>query len=175
MRLRSKIISGVVAVALIGGSVSLINWNSERYAESREKKLEDFVRSEQPISATVLHESYENRLEPVPEIHIDGLVSQAHSNPTVTLESAYTLKIRTDDGRVMGLSVIDGGNFRKEALDQLIDEGSRISFPTGNLCKVDYRGHPIFVGLDIEVYARETYIEPNAQTATKRADRIRVQ
>ncbi len=160
------IITGIVAISLIGGAIEGIRSSiNNRYV----RDLRAYGASQELIMGTVLGESYENRLVPVPEKHISGLVSQAYSNPTVKIKSSYTLRVRTEDGRVMGISVIDGEGIKKEALDQIVGEGSKISFPTGNIVtKPKYGGDPL------KTDTQETYVGPDAQTATKRAHRIRV-
>jgi hypothetical protein len=85
------------------------------------------------------------------------------------LDSKYTLKVKTDDKRILGISVINGGNIKKESLDMLIEKGSKISFPVGNIHSVD-EGLPV----RLIIYPEETYIKKESQTGTKRADRIRV-
>jgi len=139
------------------------------------QQMEYFRAGEQRIEATVLSRLYENKLKHVPEKYINWGISQAFSNETVTLESSLRYKIRTDNERIMGLSVIDGESEKKEALDLLIlteeevgpKEASRISFPVGNLKEPTS-------GLITQLYNKETYINPNTQVATKMADRITV-
>jgi hypothetical protein len=120
--------------------------------------------SQKPIVGTVLSEQYENALARVPEHN--GIFSQ--SNETVKLESEYSLKIKTDDGRIIGLSVIDGDSVKKEALDRIIDEGSRVSFPQGSVSRPNHLYGYVFHDLS------ETYFTPTTQAGTKRADRITV-
>lgn len=120
-------------------------------------------KSNRPIVGTVLKEVYKNTLTPNPERN--GVVS--YSNETVKLESKYTLKLRTDDGRVLGVSIVDGGDAKKESLDRIINRGTRVSFPAGNLQNTSwYEDHRVARG--------ETYFTRDTQVGTKRADRIRV-
>jgi len=72
MKLRNKIIVGVIIASTIGGCAKGCK-NFHRFKRIR------YEQSQQPIEAIVLNESYENRLSPVPEKHISGLVSQAYS------------------------------------------------------------------------------------------------
>ena len=125
-----------------------------------------FAESERPIVGTVLAESYQNTLSPVPKWN--GFVS--YSNETVKLDSKYTLKIQTDDGRILGISVIDGYDVKKESLDAIIEPGSRISFPTGNM----RTGNAWGSGPGNRYYPRETNFTPETQAGSKRADRIKV-
>jgi len=125
------------------------------------------------ITGTVLQEVYENTLSSVPERHIGGLVSQAYSNETIKLDSKYTLKLQTDDGKLIGLSIIDGARTKKEGLDILIqsaeevgiENATRISFPIGNLYKSRRNGR----------LQGETYFTPETQFGNKRAGRIRIE
>lgn len=163
--IQENLARGSFAVVMIGAitcavATTYCGW-SER-AKSAKRFQEEYDKSQQTIEATVLDEVYENRLESVPERHVDGLVSQAYSNETVKLNSRYTLRIKTRDGKTMGLSVVDGGGSKKEALDLIVNKSSRISFPKGNLISPG-RHDP-----------RETYISEDSQIATKRADRINV-
>ncbi len=141
------------------------------YGSTQRQRQENEIlyrESQKPIKGTVLEESYENNLSSVPEKRIDGLLSQSYSNETVRLDSKYTLKIETND-RTLGISVIDGGNITKESLDVLIEKGSKISFPAGNIYGID-DGPP----MRPIVYQEETWIKQESQTGTKRADRIKV-
>jgi len=148
MGLKGKVIGGAVALAIgVGGYLSN-DFQNERYARSHE-----------PITGTVLTEQYKNQLSPNPEFN--GLVS--YSNEPVKLDSRYTLKIKTDEGKILGVSIIDGGNVKKESLDALIGEGTRISFPRG---RVPGPWRPY---LD-----EETLFEEDTQVGTKRADRITI-
>lgn len=150
---------------------------------------EKLDKSNERIHAEVLEEVYENSLSGVPEKHINGLVSQAHSNETVRLNSKYTLKVkRLDNGRFMAISVIDNGNGGKEALDRLIQKGSKISFPRGNLFAYSdkysakeetRRSHVREVekaeGDDLLEDQDQTYVTGDTQVALKRYDVIKVE
>jgi hypothetical protein len=163
MNIKNKVISGVVALGIVAGAYLGISPIDRKY-----ERL--FEEGKRPIVGTVLEEGYQNTLSPVP--NWNGLVS--YSNETVKLESKYTLKIQTDDGRIIGVSVIDGDDrygipVKKEALDAIIEEGTRISFPSGNM-----RHGNFFVGLANRDYPNETYFTPETQAGNKRADRIRI-
>ncbi|PJE81010.1 hypothetical protein COU58_04730 [Candidatus Pacearchaeota archaeon CG10_big_fil_rev_8_21_14_0_10_32_42] len=156
MGLKNKVIAGAVALAIgVGGYFGISSRNEYLRTE--------FAKRSQPIVGTVLEEGYQNTLTPNPEWN--WLVS--YSNETVKLESKYTLKIQTDDGRILGVSIVDGGNVKKESLDAIIDEGTRISFPAG-----DWKS-PSWIG-DNKVAREETYFTPDTKVGTKRADRITV-
>ena len=82
------------------------------------------------------------------------------------------LKVRTDDGRIIGVSIIDSepyGNATKESLDALIEEGTRISFPRGNM-----RAKRFYVGSRHNYDKRETSFQDDTQMVTKRAYRVQV-
>lgn len=118
------------------------------------------------ITGTVVEEVYENRLESVPERHTSGLVSESFSNETVKLNSSYTLKVKKDnDGDLIGVCVIDSARNKKESLDLLVDEGSRISFPIGNVDNINGEYGEI---KDEAIFYEDT------QQGNKRVDRIRV-
>ncbi len=164
MGLKNKVIAGAVALAIgVGGYFGISSRNEYLRTE--------FAKRSQPIVGTVLEEGYQNTLTPNPEWN--GLVS--YSNETVKLESKYTLKIKTDDGRILGVSIIDSrgtkseGAKKKESLDALIDDGSRISFPAGNWKSDSWIGNERVVR-----YPAETNFTPDTQHGTKRADRIRI-
>jgi len=130
-----------------------------------ERNISRFAESNIPITGTVLEEVHNNNLNSVPEYN--GLVS--HSNETVSLDSDYTLKIQTDDGRVLGVSVIDGKETpaKKESLDVLIEEGSRVSFPQGNIVPGYHRNTTTEL-------RDETYFTAKTQFGNKCADRITI-
>lgn len=157
MGVKNKVIAGAVALAIgVGGYSGIKNENldlAKQYQEGRKQ-----------IVGTVLAESYQNTLSPNPKF--DGLVS--YSNETVKLDSKYTLKIKTDDGRILGVSVIDAGGIKKESLDALIDEGSRVSFAKGNI------RHDNNWSTGLRTWPGETYFGPNSQTGTKGADEFKV-
>lgn len=162
MGLKNKIIGGIIAAGILAGGIYFENQYSRN--KSRAKYLEKWNESQKPIVATVLSESYENTLSPVEKW--SGFVS--HSNPTVKLDSKYSLRIKTEDGRVLGLSIIDGGTAKKEGLDQIIEKGSIISFPTGNVVP-----HPFYLKGAAQDY-EETWFKPETQVGTKMAHRITV-
>ena len=123
------------------------------------------------IVGTVLAESYQNTLVPKPAFN--GVVS--YSNETVRLDSKYTLKVETDDGKIIGVSVIDSkpyGTVTKESLDALIGKGTRISFPRGNMQTRNFFSVP---ASRVPNYDRlETSFGEDTRVGTKRAHRIKV-
>jgi hypothetical protein len=150
------ILGGLV---FVGGSLGLITHFNDQGLKDNLKKYED---SQKPVFATVVDETYINQLEPVDK-HSRFF---GYSNPTVTLKSAYTLKCKGEYGQLFGLSVIDAEDVKKEGLDQLIQSGTKISFPRGNYKKPKN---------DIlRSYDDETYFNKNTQAGSKRADRIKV-
>lgn len=114
----------------------------------------NFRESQKPITATVLSQAYQS----------------AHQNKN----SKYTLKLRTDDGRIIGLSIVDAHapSVSKESLDAIIDDGSRISFPMGNYRSADFT--TLSNGGGSRHFTEETYFTPETQAGNKRADRVTV-
>lgn len=171
MGLKNKLIGGLVSVGIAVGAY----FAGSSMLEEDRKYERLFEEGKRPIVGTVLEESYQNTLSPVPEKHISGLVSQAYSNETVKLESKYTLKIQTDDGRILGVSIIDGDDswdgtpVKKESIDAIINKGTRISFPAGNMRHGNW-----LEGSTHREYPNETHFTPETQAGNKRADRIKV-
>jgi hypothetical protein len=136
--------------------------------------------SNQPIFATVLEDVYktysgeEQRTATSSGLGVSvpisgdaskmGLVgvggSTRYSVPVV--KSEYNLRVKTDEGRDLVISIFDSESVKKESLDMLISPGTKISFPTGN------RG----------VYSferdKETDFSSGARVGSKRADRIKI-
>ena len=88
------------------------------------------------------------------------------------LEWKYTLKIQTNDGRILGVSIIDGDGslgtpVKKESIDAIIGKGTSISFPTGNMKHGNWFSR-------LKHYPNETHFTPETQAGNKRADRIKV-
>jgi len=161
MTSKNRVTTGAVALAIGVGSYLGINARNQHLEE-------DWARLNKQIVGTVLAEGYQNKLSPNPEWN--GFVS--YSNETVKLDSKYTLKVRTDDGRIIGVSVIDSGPYgtaTKESLDALIKEGTRISFPRGNM-----RAKFFLWGAAHNYDKRETSFRAKTQIGTKRASRIRI-
>lgn len=197
-----KIMNLIVAGVFVLGGLAIVysakkSRATQKVARSQAAKQISYELqlSNKPITGTVLSEKYENTLSSVLEYHKEkqtsGLVSQsnaiAHSNETVKVDSKYTLKVKTDDGKILGVSVVDGGDVTKESLDAIVNQGSRISFPRGNIksgsIREDYiqrrENSPRFEAIKIRNQVHldayeETYFRPNTQAGTKRADRIRV-
>lgn len=108
---------GFVAISIGAEGVNSIIQSFDRNSRKYERPLKE---SERPVVGTVLEKSYKN---------------------------TYTLKVQTDDGKIIGVSVIDGdylgknsskrsnvGTLAKEkSLDAIIEKGTRISFPAGNM------------------------------------------
>lgn len=177
MNLKNKVIGVLVSLGIVASGYLGISSVDRKY-----EKL--FEESNRPVVGIVLEKNYQNTLSPVPEKHIDGLVSQAYSNETVKLESKLPLKIQTDDGKIIGVSIIDGkyhpyGGIavKKEPIDIILNSAeevgmknaSRISFPAGNIRHGNW-----LVGETSRNYPNETYFTPETQAGNKRADRIKV-
>ncbi|USN45305.1 MAG: hypothetical protein H6502_04590 [Candidatus Woesearchaeota archaeon] len=174
---------GIPSVVFIGGLFAL----SYQITQTNEREtLQALGESDARIRAVVLSEDYKNKLSSVPERYISGFVSQAYSNETVKLDSPLTTRVEILDGAGVlppglefGLSIIDGGSIKTDALELLIhpaDEVGRadatvLSFPVGNVvgsCQA-------FCSTILRYDKNETYIGNTSQVATKRADRIRLE
>jgi hypothetical protein len=159
----ATLMGGVLVSVLVGMPTIFYS----QYSNESKKREYRYELGLKPIRGEVLEERYENTLSSVPEKHIEGLVSQAHSNETVKLESKYTLKIQTQDGRTLGVSIFDGPYTKKEALDILIDKGSWISFPRGDMYESTGKYNYDYV-------EGETFYDDNTRFGNKRADRIEI-
>jgi hypothetical protein len=112
-------------------------------AYNNSMKATQIFESDVPICGTVLEETY--------------------AINSSEIDSKYTLKIRTDDGRrTLGVSILDGHDTRKESLDAILDPGMRVCFPRGNLTPEGY------------VDEFETYFNDNSLIGSKRVDRITI-
>ncbi len=138
----------------------------ESPAEIRQRELRAIVEKDERITGTVVEESYQNTLKPVPEVHIKGLVSRAYSSETVKLESKYAITVKTDDGKVVAVSIIDIRDQTKESLELLIKPGTRISFTRNNIRR--------FNNGELDYSRNFTYFGPETQFGTKGADEIRI-
>ncbi|MBT3404535.1 hypothetical protein HN832_03655 [archaeon] len=96
-----------------------------------EKRLEA---SNDLIRGTILEENYvAPRIEKVGAKNIQGFVSQAYSNETLTLgKSIYNLKIKIDEGSLVVVNILDGV-VPKESVNQMFVQGERVGFSKGNL------------------------------------------
>lgn len=165
-----KVITGVVYTAAIATMVGFAATLGESPAEKDKRQQEELrIINERDarITGTVVEESYQNTLKPVPEVHIEGLVSRAFSSETVKIESKYAITAKTDDGKVVAVSIIDRGDRTKESLELLIKPGTRISFPKDNIRFFNNGRFAYDTG-------RTTYFEPETQFGTKYADEIRI-
>ncbi len=151
---------GIMGLLLSCGAILLCSLGIQ-YKQTKHEEL--YETGQTSIVATVIEETYENKLKSVPKKHIEGIMSEAYSNETVKLDSSYTLKLKTDDGKTLGVSILDGPRTKKEALDVLVSKGTRIRFPKGNLEKYEFDPIP-----------EETYFNNQTQFGNKRADRISV-
>tara|TARA_Y100000310_G_scaffold272496_1_gene287490 strand:- start:4907 stop:5461 length:555 start_codon:yes stop_codon:yes gene_type:complete len=155
-------IGSIVLTAAIGIGQISSKMLAERENLEQLKNIYEFGRQE--ITATVLDESYSDKLSSVPERRINGLVSKAFSNETLRVNSTYVLKLKTDDGREISCSFFDAPTRDKEQLDMLVRKGSKISFPRGNVIKTsegNYKRIP-----------KETFFNEGDMFCKKRADRV---
>ena len=160
-----------IPTLMIGGTLGVIGGIIISLQCTTEELKRAYEEGNRIISGKVLEERYENTLSSVPEKEIRGLISHAYSSETVKLDSKYTLRVQTDDGRILGVSIVDAPDVRKESLDILInaEKQTRISFYEGNLVKTENNIH------GYEVLDNETYFTPETQFGNKRADRIRLE
>ncbi len=160
-------IGGILSVMLffgsVGGGVSYLSYMG--IEAQKQKKAEAFEKGQKPIVGEVVDEVYEKRLEKVPEVYKRGLVSQAYSSETVKLDSKYILKHRTLKDREISVSVLDSEDKDKESLDILVDAGSVVSFPRGNIEKS---------GDSYSTINKETYFKEGTQFGNKRVGRIKI-
>ena len=68
-------------------------------------------------------------------------------------------------GKTISVSVTDSGDGKKEALEKLIEKGSVVSFPRGNINESIWR-----VDSDVS----QTYFHEGTQAGVKRAELITV-
>jgi hypothetical protein len=151
-----------ISTVVVGG----VSYCGHKMVEAqKQKKAEAFEKSQKPIVGEVVDKVYERKLEKVPEVYKRGLVSQAYSGETVKLDSKYILKLRTLKDREIGVSVLDSQDKDKESLGILVDIGSVVSFPRGNIGKS---------GDCYSTINKETYFKESTQFGNKRVDRIEV-
>ena len=152
------ILSGFLTFGVICGAMTYY------FSKKEEKLKEDFSRSQLPVAAIVLSEKY--------------TPSDCCNN-----ESKYSLVIKTDKGKEIQLCINDGLKAKKESLDSLINKGSKISFPTGNIAyspeirQKSYAEIKNFYEYTFRDYYKakdETYFAENTPLGKKCADRIRI-
>ena len=92
--------------------------------------------------------------------------------------SAYAVKVKIEGNREIALSIIDGtpqiyGNIKKESLDLLIESGTQISFPRGNMWRKNF--NVVQSQLCNNNYnTRENFVSEDTMVVTRVADRIKV-
>ncbi|MBU0466515.1 MAG: hypothetical protein KKF39_02435 [Nanoarchaeota archaeon] len=96
--------------------------------------MRDFNNCWTYVKAEILEETYRDPgVVKVGEKHIDGFVSRAYSNQTMTLgESNLQFRTRTEHGDVVVINVVNGGH-SKECAESMFEEGDVIGFTRGNL------------------------------------------
>ncbi|MCA9459979.1 MAG: hypothetical protein KC550_05520 [Nanoarchaeota archaeon] len=157
------IVGSLITASYIGFSIMEADRKYERLFEEGKRE----------IVGTVLGESYATVLS------LDSEGNEVkYTEKTVKFDNLYVLKIRTDEGKIMAISIFDEDDFRniearipitKESLDDKINVGDRISFPAGNMKHSD-----LFFNSTDRKYLNETYFTPQVRAGNKRADRIRV-
>lgn len=162
-------IASVIGVIGIGIGIYLRNINLS----------ENFLEHNKPIVGTVLEEIYdENTLELNTRRYVDWGIFGMVVYPDHTLKPAskYTLKVKANDGKVMEISVIDSeiyGGGTKDSLERIIEEGTRISLPKGNMRAKNFFSN-FFNSSNKNYDLKETYFQDYTQFGTKRAYRIKV-
>jgi len=123
-----------LASFLLAGSLIFLGCDGKSEKTLKQKNRERLDNSKQLIKGTVIEESYQGpKFEKVEGKHIDGLVSQAYSNPTTTVgDSVYTIKMKTDEGKTIILEVTNGYT-SKESVRHLLEKGDRVGFTKGDL------------------------------------------
>ena|SRR3989344_1351893 len=119
-------------VSLIAGSTLFLMGCGRNELSQKEKEL--LNESNELVLGEVVDENYfASGLSVVDEKYITGLVSQAYSGPSLTTkDSIYLVKIKTNEGRVISLNVLDDLT-PKESVNQVIGKGDKIGFRKGNI------------------------------------------
>ncbi|MCA9495984.1 MAG: hypothetical protein KC589_03500 [Nanoarchaeota archaeon] len=148
----NKIVVGGLILAGIGG-YAIFKTNKE-YGEL-------FQDSNRIINGRVMEEYYtESYKSPNPQN--DEMIP-----------STYVIKIQTES-RILAVSIVDskdntGKIINKESLDSKIENGTRISFPKGNLKHNNW-----LTGYNTLYYPDETFFSIGVKAGDKRADRITI-
>ena len=140
-----------VITGLILASIGVVSGN---YLYSAEQKLRKEYNSG-TITGVVLGEHY---------------IREHCKESEPATKSMYIIKIKTPNGKLMAITVEDGREVKKEDLETIIEEGSVIAFPKGNVEKYLYGFH------EYKTIPEKTslYRNPNLQSGTKIADRITI-
>lgn len=157
MTLKSKLVGlGICGSVLFGGWIGING--------VREDMRKDYEKSRELITGEVVEEVYLESWSLLKSPERDGFVS--YSGETVKLgDTKYILKIRTDSGNIIAVSVIDYGDGEKEALERIVETGSRVVFQRGNLFSGPY------LAMTDE---KQTYFYERTRVGTKRAGWIHV-
>lgn len=170
---------------MIWGACSIKSCQQNEY--NRQQKEYSTIFNQQPIYAEVLEERYTSSLENVEkEAKLEGSgisvgtggIGMAGGSGTIKYDGLenkdnYTLKVKTREGKILGLSISDGPTQSKKNLDVIINVGSIISFPPGNLEQGEINDGLIHA-VGYKVISEETNITNNTSIASKRADRIQI-
>jgi len=168
---------GALVLLAIGGMIYGVRGCNSSMERETQKAKERFVQSNQPVCVVVQEELHGTTTVRVPRqvVGHDGWSGEAIYSPeTQVPTTSYTLLTQREETKApLAISVIDGGDKRKESLDALISRGSRICFPVGNILPNGGRG--AYQGYGFSHDQDETYVTPQTATGTKRANRIRVE
>ncbi len=128
--------------------------------KKREKIIEIEIKKElgKSIEGIVIAEERSQEIKSNPGY--DGVF--AKTNPTMSLgEKFYVIKLKTPEGKIYGINVLDGLNYAtKEGLDLLITSGTKISFPASDLYTIRYETN--------------FYRNPEQCVGSKHASRIKI-
>jgi len=165
------------------------------YAQVKEYYDTRFIDQNKPIVGTVTEEKYGINLVSSPgsirsESTSPSLLGTRTLSTSGSLESIkiypfYIIKVKTDDGRNLAVNVLNSPGQPKEALDMLINQGTRVSFPHGNIEQIEPDKYErTFYDSDsewrkmraagYETLEKETIFRANTQIGSKYAHRIKV-
>lgn len=135
-----------------------------------------YAESQMPITGTVLAARYRSDV-------VSVLANPDNSSSaSVMSKSTLTLNVRTDDGLTLAVVVtdtsgsrnsVDNNNAKIDGLAAIVREGSRVSFPIGNIAEPVSRDFSIFGETSYPIPG-ETWFGRDTPFGTKRADRITV-
>lgn len=138
----------------------------------------EYSKSTNQISATVLAEidgsstRLDERDQPASLGRLVNTVKGYRSTYFVEVrEEEYILKVHTDDGRDLFISVADSPRMSKSGLDLMVNKGSKISFVEGNLQMQSDLIGPTYAA---RILNETDFSRPGTHYGRKRADRIRV-
>ena len=153
-----------LAVAVVVGGGTCVHSIHTQYQQDKKEWGPLYEQSQQELCITVTNE--ESRL--VTQHHpskvlgstfLGGPIRSPAFDTTIT---GYLITGVTDDGRELSVNIVDSENLKKESIDALVSEGTRVCFPQGNLTP------------KLNSYFNETYFDKNTSAGTKQAAGLRV-